>query len=810
MQTRKKYIFLTFLASWLLLFFFGGDQLRRFAFFSARKAEARRSWPRWTDQSLLKSFAEPEELQRDGDPPLLSPRERRAAWLSVYRSSRCRMETCFDLSRCERNGFKVFTYPQERGQPVSETYSKILSSIERSRYHTARPEEACLFILSMDTLDRDRLSEHYVRDLEGKIHSSPLWNGGRNHLIFNLYSGTWPSYGGELGFDPGHAILARASSDSRSFRPGFDVSIPLFPREHPQRGGDRGWLHGDSLPPKKKFLLVFKGKRYLTGIGSGTRNALHHIHNGKDIISLTTCKHGKDWEKHKDTRCDKDNVDYERFDYQELLHNSTFCIVPRGRRLGSFRFLEALQIPSAVRCIRPERVLAFQQQTQFLWDAYFSSVDKIVHTTLEVSPPPRAPFPVTAGPLGHHRRLRQIIKDRLSPHRSRSRRLWNALPGGLLVLPDFSTHLGDFPFYYLHHGYSPSKKFTAFIRAVSQAGSLSQPILRLIQAVSGSQYCAQIVVLWSCEKPPPPSGKWPQSSVPLTIIQGRRKVRGPGQGQGAGTGAGEQGQGQGPWRDTGRGLGQPPQGTILSFLPPPTAQRPLLPVRGHPDGRGAEPGRGHRPLHQRGEALAPAPWGCPHVPVSPRGSVAGDTVPLPCPSRARWILPSRCGSASPSASWASPRRATSGTPSGAAGATPPNGPTSSPWCSPPPPSTTGTGPGGAAGAGGAAGGSVSPWPSPRSPPRYYHSLFTEYLPAGLRELVDGLAACEDILMNVLVAAVTKLPPIKVTQRKQHKEGVARPAECGQGAAGTPRARSPLLPGRGARPAAGASPSARTA
>lgn len=59
--------------------------------------------------------------------------------------------------------------------------------------------------------------------------------------------------------------------------------------------------------------------------------------------------------------------------------------------------LHPTQIPSAVRCIHPERVLAFQQQTQFLWDAYFSSVDKIVHTTLEVSPPPRAPLPSCQG-----------------------------------------------------------------------------------------------------------------------------------------------------------------------------------------------------------------------------------------------------------------------------------------------------------------------------------------------------------------------------------------------------------------------------
>ncbi|KAK2518677.1 Extl1 [Columba guinea] len=643
MQTRKKYIFLAFLASWLLLFFFFGDQLRRFAFFSGRKAEARRNWPHWTDQSLLKSFANPKELQSDGDPSLPSPRERRAAWLNVYKDSRCRMETCFDFSRCEKHGFKVFTYPRERDQPLSESYSKILTSIERSRYYTPNPEEACLFILSIDTLDRDHLSSQYVRNVDEKIRAFPLWNGGRNHLIFNLYSGTWPNYTEDLGFDIGQAILAKASFYTQNFRPGFDISIPLFSKDHPQRGGERGWLYQDSVPPKKKYLLVFKGKRYLTGIGSGTRNALHHIHNGKDIVSLTTCKHGKDWEKHKDTRCDKDNVNYEKFDYQELLHNSTFCIVPRGRRLGSFRFLEALQaacipvllsdgwelpfaeaidwgkavvvgseklllqIPSVVRCIHPERVLAFQQQTQFLWDAYFSSVDKIVHTTLE------------------------IIKDRLLPHRSRSRFLWNVLPGGLLALPEFSTHLGDFPFYYLQRGSSPSEKFTAFIRVVSLSGSLSQPLLRLIQAVSGSQFCAQILVLWSCEKPPPPSGKWPQTSVPLSIIQGQGKVD-------------------------------------FAFVV----------WRSFPERIVGFPARSHF-------------WD---------------------PEQRRW-------------------------------------------------------------------GYTSKWTNELSIVltaaafyhRYYHSLFTGYLPAGLRELVDSLATCEDILMNVLVAAVTKLPPIKVTQRKQHKENV---------------------------------------
>uniref|UniRef100_A0AAY5ELC7 Exostosin GT47 domain-containing protein n=1 Tax=Electrophorus electricus TaxID=8005 RepID=A0AAY5ELC7_ELEEL len=486
----------------------------------------------------LRSYLEGAEHEEDG--PLLlhqhtSPRERRDVHRNMYKSRRCRMETCFDFSRC-RHAFRVYVHPPARGEATSEGYRKVLAAIEESRYRTRDPAEACLFVLGVDTLDRDRLSPQYVPDAGGRIRALPLWNEGRNHLVFNLYSGTWPDYAEDLGFDAGHAMLAKASADAGNFRPGFDVSIPLFPREHPLKGGGRGRLTTNDVPPARRYLLVFKGKRYLTGIGSETRNALHHVHNGDDVILLTTCRHGKDWEKHKDGRCDRDNEEYGKFDYQELLHNSTFCLVPRGRRLGSFRFLEALQaacipvllsngwelpfsevidwnkaaiigderlllqIPSITRSVGADRILALRQQTQLLWDSYFSSVSKIVLTTLE------------------------IIQDRIHTHMSRSKLMWNTLPGGLYALPQFSTEPTLFPFYYGLLGIAPQQGFTAVIQAVTSLQSPLQPILKLIIAVAKSKFCAQIVVLWNCDKASPHQSKWPSVPVPFTVVEGRRKT----------------------------------------------------------------------------------------------------------------------------------------------------------------------------------------------------------------------------------------------------------------------------------------------
>ena len=51
-------------------------------------------------------------------------------------------------------------------------------------------------MLNLDTLDRDpRSTVDYVRNLESNLAANfKSWNGGTNHLVFNLFSGTYPDY----------------------------------------------------------------------------------------------------------------------------------------------------------------------------------------------------------------------------------------------------------------------------------------------------------------------------------------------------------------------------------------------------------------------------------------------------------------------------------------------------------------------------------------------------------------------------------------------------------------------------------------
>ncbi|KAL1465226.1 hypothetical protein WDU94_004813 [Cyamophila willieti] len=201
-----------------------------------------------------------------------------------------------------------------------------------------------------------------------------------------------------------------------------------------------------------------------------------------------------------------------RYDFKVLLHNSTFCLVPRGRRLGSFRFLEALQagcipvilsngwvlpfdqvidwskavvwaderlllqVPETVQGISASQILSSRQQTQVLWERYFSSIEKIVFTTFE------------------------IIRDRLPRQKSKTGLTWNWSPGALLVDSQFSDCTADYPFYANFEQDSAEGQFTAIIYA--QHGTT---LYKVIRNVGHSQYVSKIIVLWSSPDKPLPS-----------------------------------------------------------------------------------------------------------------------------------------------------------------------------------------------------------------------------------------------------------------------------------------------------------------
>ena len=129
------------------------------------------------------------------------------------------METCFDFSRCPERPFRHYVYPVDSNAILTDSYRKIVQVLTSSPLYTDDPSRACLFVLSLDTLDRDVKSEHVLSNVRSRLEQlGPTWNGGQNHVVFNLYSGTHPDYDErDIGFDIGKAILGRDSAEANKF-----------------------------------------------------------------------------------------------------------------------------------------------------------------------------------------------------------------------------------------------------------------------------------------------------------------------------------------------------------------------------------------------------------------------------------------------------------------------------------------------------------------------------------------------------------------------------------------------------------------
>ena len=110
------------------------------------------------------------------------------------------------------------TYVTADGSPVLETSSEwleMLSAVHSSHYFTPDPAEACLLLPSVDLLNVRPEEKRLVASV---LQSLSFWNGGKNHLLFNIING-W-----DLPSD--RAILARPEY-SRT-RLGYDLTIPVL------------------------------------------------------------------------------------------------------------------------------------------------------------------------------------------------------------------------------------------------------------------------------------------------------------------------------------------------------------------------------------------------------------------------------------------------------------------------------------------------------------------------------------------------------------------------------------------------------
>lgn len=236
----------------------------------------------------------------------------------------CRMDACFNFSRCQNmKELLVHHY----GAPFQPT--KFFTALESSPWYTPNPEDACILMLS-EPEDFDFFKPH-PRIL-------PSWNGGQNHVIVT-FADRWLSP-----HPPTIGMASILSSELRetTYRPGFDISIPLPGQKHFTQ--IQRWQ-----PFDRKYFLTFKGVRYLGETEGNFRSdsSFKGLHNGKDVIVAVSCDHPTNNKIRKlpSTRfaegCDEDEEIYQKYDFADLM-NSTFCLTPGGRSPASYRLIEAL------------------------------------------------------------------------------------------------------------------------------------------------------------------------------------------------------------------------------------------------------------------------------------------------------------------------------------------------------------------------------------------------------------------------------------------------------------------------------------
>ncbi|EDW09843.1 exostosin-2 [Drosophila mojavensis] len=433
------------------------------------------------------------------------------------RNVNCTFWDCLNIYKCEHDTLKVYIYPlqeflDEKTDKVASTlsseYFQILEAVHKSRYYTSNPNEACLFLPSLDLLNQDVFDKHLAGPALASLN---FWDRGENHLIFNMLPGSAPNYNTILDVNIDNAIVLGGGFDSWTYRPGFDVSIPVW----------SPLVHQTNLLPAhaaahRKYLLVSaqlnlfpQNLRTLTDLTLTAKSA-------DQILMLGLCDN-----KDLKSRCTLTKANPKRWEYPRVLGRGKFCFLGRSLRIGQPDLIEIMSqgcIPviaidnyvlpfedvidwslTSVRVRESElhsvmrkleaisnvKVVEMQKQVQWLYSNYFKDLKTITITALE------------------------ILESRIFPLLARSSRQWNVVKRNSRSTfnPLFLTTLAP-----------KSQGFTAVILTYDRVESL----FLLIQKLAVVPSLQSILVIWNNQKKMPPHlSTFPTISKPLKIIQTR-------------------------------------------------------------------------------------------------------------------------------------------------------------------------------------------------------------------------------------------------------------------------------------------------
>ncbi|MCO5606533.1 hypothetical protein L7F22_060721 [Adiantum nelumboides] len=269
-------------------------------------------------------------------------------WHPPPQFPRCTMDACFNYTRCENSEeLMIYTY-NKPALPV-----RYFQRINESKYNTNDPDRACLFFVFLDTPGLYRAPTH--------PNKLPFWQGGLNHVLIT-FGDKWNNKG-PAPESIGYASAMASVLHETTYRPGFDVSIPLHAKTHFSKVQT-------TKPFNRKYFLTFRGLRYLEREGTlRSHTDFLRMHNGKDVVVVTSCRHPN----HKmlrlknatiDAECNEDEALMDSYSFGDLM-NTTFGLTPAGRQSSSYRFAEMLSAGAVPVLIADNYVKPFDTLVQW-------------------------------------------------------------------------------------------------------------------------------------------------------------------------------------------------------------------------------------------------------------------------------------------------------------------------------------------------------------------------------------------------------------------------------------------------------------